>query len=332
MKNKKIKIPIIILCIIAVFISACFIIVHNKLSKVKAIQISKKPSDLKIDTKKYNSDYIEKNYVNILLLGEDSRDKATDAGRSDSIMILTLDKAHKKIKMTSLMRDMIMDNMVGQGPMKGKNQDRLNHAYAYGGPQLSIQVVNDNFSMNIKDFVVVDFTHFDKIVDAVGGVDINVSEEEMPLVNSYMDEVAKIEKTKAQHLTKAGLQHLTGSQALGYCRIRYVGNEDFERTQRQRTVLTQVFQKITKMSLPDASSVMDSILPDVQTSLSQTDMLSDLSYAILNKVTNIEQLRLPEDKPDYNYTQYVNDTYFLGWDKTKNVADLHQFIFEGDLK
>lgn len=332
MKNKKVKIPLIILCIIALIFSAVFFVIHSKLSKVKAVKISKKPSELKIDTKKFDSDAINKNYINILLLGEDSRDKATDPGRSDSIMILTLDKAHNKIKLTSLMRDMIMDNMTGQGPMKGKNQDRLNHAYAYGGPQLSIQVVNDNFSMNIKDFVVVDFSHFDNIIDAVGGVDINISDDEVKVANGYIDEVAKIQKVKASHLTHGGLQHLNGIQALGYCRIRYVGNEDFERTQRQRTVLMQVFQKITKMSLLDASNMMDAILPNVTTSLSQTDMLSDLSYAIINKVSNIEQFRLPEDKPGYNYTTYVNDTYFLGWDKTKNVADLHQFIFEGDLK
>lgn len=332
MKNKKIKIPLILLCVILVVVSASLFLIHNKLSKVKAVKISKKPSELKIDTKKFNDTSIDKNYINILLLGEDSRDKATDPGRSDSVMILTLDKAHNKIKLTSLMRDMIMDNMVGQGPMKGKTQDRLNHAYAYGGPQLSIQVVNDNFSMNIKDFVVVDFTHFDNIIDSVGGVDINISDDEVKIANSYIKEVANLQKISAPYLTHGGLQHLNGIQALGYCRIRYVGNEDFERTQRQRTVLMQVLQKISKMSLPDASNAMDAILPNVTTSLSQTDMLSALTYVIMNKVNNIEQLRLPEDKPGYNYTTYVNDTYFLGWDKPKNVADLHQFIFEGDLK
>lgn len=332
MKSKNIKVLLVILCIIITIGLSLFFTIHNKLSKVKAVKISVKPSELKIDTKKYNNEQINENFINILLLGEDSRDKTKDPGRSDSIIILTLDKVHKKIKMTSLMRDMIMDNMVGQGPMKGLNQDRLNHAYAYGGPELSIKVVNDNFNMNIKDFISVDFTHFDKIIDAVGGVDINISKEEIPFINSYVDEVAHIEKSSAKHINYAGLQHLNGIEALGYCRVRYVGNADFERTQRQRTVLTEVFKKITKLNLAEASSILDTMLSQVKTSLNEAELFSDLSYILLNKMNTVEQLRLPEDKPGYNYTEYVNKTYFLGWDKEKNISDLHEFIFEGEVK
>lgn len=333
MKNKKVKIILAILvCIIAVFVSVCLYITNSKLSKIKAVQMSKKPSDLKIDTKKYNDKAIEDKYKNILLLGEDSRDKKTDPGRSDSMMILTLDKAHNKLKLTSLMRDMLVDNTVGLGTMKGKTQDKLNQAYTYGGSPFLIQVINSNFSMNIKDFIEIDFTHFDKVIDAIGGVDINVSDSEVNVANSYISEVAKIEKITPPYLKKGGFQHLNGIQALGYCRIRYVGNNDYERTQRQRTVLAEIFKKLSKMNIQDMSPVLDMMLSNVTTSLSYTDILSVLSYISLNHINSIEQFRLPEDKPGYHYDMMLNNVYFLGWDKEKNVADLHQFIFEGDIK
>jgi LCP family protein required for cell wall assembly len=332
MKKKKIFIPIIIVVALIVVIGAGgYWTLSSKLSKVKTTKISQNATDLGIDTKKFNSnDYtsktVENNYVNILLLGIDTRDQSTDTGRSDSMMILTLDKAHKKIKITSLMRDMLMNN-VGS-----KAQDKLTHAYAYGGPQLSLKVVNENLNMNIKDFVKVDFTHFDKIVDAVGGVDINVSDAEVKVLNGYISEVAKLEKVTPPYLTHGGMQHLNGIQALGYARIRYVGNGDFERTERQRTVLTQVFNKISSMSLPEASTTLDTILADVETSLTKTDILADTSYVLMNNINTMEQFRIPDDKPGYSTNRMINGVFYLDWNREGNIADLHQFIFEGDLK
>lgn len=298
---------------------------------MKTTKISQNAADLRIDTKKFDNSTditkkLEDNYVNILLLGIYTRDASTDPRRSDSMMILTLDKVHKKIEITSLMRDMLMNN-VGS-----KSQDKLTHAYAYGGPQLSLKVVNENLNMNIKDFVKVDFTHFDKIVDAVGGVDINISDAEVKVLNGYISEVANIEKITPSYLIHSGMQHLNGIQALGYARIRYVGDGDFERTERQRTVLTQVFNKISSMSLPQASSTLDTVLSDVETSLSKTDILSDTSYVLMNKINTMEQFRIPDDKPGYSTNRMINGVFYLDWNREGNIADLHQFIFEGDLK
>jgi LCP family protein required for cell wall assembly len=335
-RHKKIFIiPIIILIILALIGGGIFIFISSKFSKIKSVPISKKPSDLSINSQKFNDASIDKNYINILLLGVDSRDPQVDPGLTDSIMILSIDKAHKKFKITSLMRDMIIDNIQGEGATAGTDRDRINVIYKqggglHGGGQYAIKAINSNFDMDIKDYVKLDFGHFDKIVDAVGGVDIDVSDAEVSVANGYIKEVAGLEGITPPYLTHGGLQHLSGIQALGYCRIRYVGNEDFERTQRQRTVLTEVFKKISTMSITQASSMLDTILPDLETSLSETDILSDTSYIILNKISTVEQLRLPEDKPGYNYSTYVNGTYFLGWNKEANDADLHNFIFEDD--
>lgn len=338
--KKKIFVAItIVIVIIAIIVSGGYLYINSKLSKIKTTKISKKPSDLGIDIKKFNSDNkdVGKEYISILLMGSDSYNTDTNPGLVDSIMILTLDKFHNKLKLTSLMRDMLIDNIQGEGATAGTNQDRINVIYKQGGGkngggQYAIKAINSNFNMDIKDYIKVDFTHFDKIIDAVGGIDMNVSEAEVDVANNYIREVSRVEEIPPKILTHGGMQHLNGVQALGYSRIRYVGRQDFQRTERQRAVFTQVFSKLSSMSITDISAILDTIFPYVETSLSKTDIFSYTSYVITNKIRTIDQFRLPEDKPGYNYTKTINDTYFLGWDKAGNVADLHQFIFEGNLK
>ncbi len=330
MKNKKIIILLFVLAFCAGISLTGFLIINSKLSKVMTINIARNPKQLGINKIKFHDSFIYNNYTNILLLGVDTRDPKTNLGLADSIIILTIDKAHNKLKLTSLMRDMLIDNIQGEGVTSGTTQDRINVIYKEGGGQYAIKAINSNFDMNIKDYIKVDFGDFDKIVDAVGGIDIDISQDEVSVANGYIDEVSKLENISPQHLTHGGLQHLSGIQALGYCRIRYVGNEDFQRTERQRTVLTLVFKKLISMNIVQASSILDTILPDIETSLSKIDMLSQASSILINKTNTIEQFRLPEDKPGYDYTTTIKGTYFLGWNKALNNADLHKFIFEND--
>ena len=330
MKKRRVSVSILIVLAVIIAITAGgYLTINSKLSKLKTTKIPQNSSDLGIDTEKFNyntDNNIEQNYVNILLLGIDTMNTSTDYGRSDSNMILTIDRAHKKIKLTSLMRDMLMYD-VGS-----KAQDKLTHAYAYGGAELSLKVVNENLKMNIKDFVKVDFSHFYKIVDSIGGVDVNVSEDEIKDTNVYIKEVADLEKKAPPYLTHGGMQRLNGIQTLAYCRIRHVGNGDSQRTERQRTVLTQIFNKISSMDLPQASRVLDTILNGVETSLSKKEIFSYASYVIINNIKTIEQFRLPEDKPGYSTNRMIKGVFYLDWDREGNIADLHKFIFEGDLE
>lgn len=153
--------------------------------------------------------------------------------RSDTIMILSIDKQHDKLKLTSIMRDTYIS-------VDGHGMTKITHAYAYGGPQLAVKTINQNFNMNIKDYVTVDFFGLEKIIDSIGGVQINVEKAEVPVMNSYITETSRIEKTVPTFVQSSGLQTLNGSQAVAYSRIRYVGNADYKRTQRQRTVLEQL--------------------------------------------------------------------------------------------
>ncbi|MBK1813931.1 LCP family protein [Clostridium sp. YIM B02505] len=329
--NKK-KRALIVVTVIVIIIGLVFGIpyymINRQFSKINTTTISRDNSKLGIDSNAYNekNKELQNDYINILLMGVDARAVDQDA-RSDSMMIATIDKKHNKIKLSSLMRDMIVD-MTGHGPMEGLNQDRLTHTYAYGKGELTLKTINENFKMNIKNFVEVDFFGLEKIIDQVGGVEINVTSEEVPYLNSYVKEVANIEKVKPTLVTKPGLQLLNGKQAVGYARIRYVGKSDFQRTERQRTVLTKMVEKLSKMNLLELNTAIGEMLPNVTTTMDRSDIISLSKDVLLKKINKVDQLRIPID--GHNSTIYVRNTYFLGWDKKENIEALHKFIYEED--
>ncbi|ERI94305.1 cell envelope-like function transcriptional attenuator common domain protein [Clostridiales bacterium oral taxon 876 str. F0540] len=326
-KKKKWKIVVVVLIILCVLAAIPFYIITSKLGRINTTKITENSSELKIDENKFNTpDKNENDFINVLLLGIDSRDTSTDPGRSDSMIIATIDKKHSKIKLTSLMRDTLVD-MTGHGPMEGLNQDRLNHTYAYGGALLTMQTINQNFDMNLKNYVKVDFWGLEKIIDSIGGVNIDVKQDEIQYINAYMTETAKIKKESIITVKKAGMQKLNGSQAVAYSRIRYIGT-DYERTERQRKVLSEVFKNISQKNTLELYKAVDTILPYVETSFTKTELLGLASSVALNKITTVEQYRIPEDK--LGFTTYVNKQYFIGWKKDETITNLHKFIFETD--
>lgn len=325
--KKKILIVIIILVIILLsVIGGSYLYYGSKISKIKHVQIPVKREELNIAPTIPKS--LDDDYVNILLLGIDTRNVDTDPGRSDTNLILSIDKKHNKIKLTSIMRDSLM-TMTGHGPMEGQNQDRLNHAYAYGGALLTIKTINENFKLNIQNYVKVDFAGLEDIIDYVGGVQINISSEEIAVANNYIKEEAKLINKPPTLLNKAGLQNLNGMQALGYSRIRYVGNADYQRTERQRTVLDELIKKLSSVGITKMPEVLDTLLPYTETSLSKGKITDLGTYILLNKVSKVEQNRLPLDDAS-KWTDVYKGTYFLVWDKDKNIDELHKFIFEED--
>lgn len=321
----KKKVIIILCTLILVFLTASsitFLYINSKVSKMHTVKISKTAKDLGIKQEVMKDKHItEEDYTNILLLGTDTREKDTDRGRSDVMMILTIDRKHQKVKMTSIMRDSLVT--INNGSPK---QDKITHAYAFGGAPLSIKTVNENYEMNIKDYVKVDFFGLEKIIDYAGGVDINVSAAEVPQINASVNEVAGIEKKTPNRITKSGIQHLNGSQAVGYARIRYVGNSDFQRTQRQRDVLTQVVQELVKKDKSKIGEMADNILPYLETSLDKSTVYKLSLYLATNKPKAIEQLRLPIDGTNHDLD--TTGVYYLGWDKPENIQALHKFITE----
>ncbi|GLC29723.1 LCP family protein [Clostridium omnivorum] len=316
-KHKGIKAFAIILTIMVVITSGALFYLNGKLSKIKINKID--DENLSIDENSFKSnDKSEDNFVNILLMGIDIDKEVNDSNSADSIMIATIDKTHKKLKLTSIMRDSYVD-------VEGHGNTKLKYSYSYGGPELLIKTVNKNFNMNVKDYVKVDINNLGKIIDYLGGVSINVQPDEVNLINSYMEGASKVYKFKYAAIKKSGLQVLNGAQAVAYCRIRYVGNVDFQRTERQRTVLTEISKKLSQKGLLGLPKASDNILPYVETSLSKTELLSLGSYVLINKITTPEQFRVPTD--DNYHDSTINGLYYMKWDKEPTIDKLHNFIF-----
>ena len=226
---------------------------------------------------------------------------------SDSIIIATIDTTHKKLKLTSIMRDSYVT-------IEGHGDDKINHAYAFGGPQLAIKTLNENFDLNIDDFVAVNFTTLPKIIDMLGGVTIDITSEEVSHIPG---------------IDAAGTYTLTGEQALAYSRIRYASGGDYVRTDRQRTVLSKVFEKVLSINFTQYPSLLSEILPMVQTNLDYSEILNLGNEVLKMGVTTLEQERFPRD--GYCEGKMIDKIYYLTFDKENTVQQLHDYIFE-DIK
>lgn len=302
-KNKK-KIGLIFVSIIIILIIGITVYGYNLLNKVDNIDISKDDEDLGIDKDltDRNSKYDVKNVV---LFGIDKRGEPRGA-RSDSIMIASLDNDNKVIKLTSLMRDTYID-------IPGVGMDKLGHAYAFGGPQLAIRTINHNFNMDIKEFMAVDFDGFEQIIDTMGGVEIELTPAEAEHMN----------------MPNSGKQLLDGEKALEYSRIRKIGNADYERTERQRTVLEEVFKKMTSMSATSYPNLLNTLLPLVETSLTKPEMINFGTDIIGADIKNIEQFRLPVD--EHMEGQMIDGvSYVVPITIEDNAMQLRDFIYGED--
>jgi len=283
------------------------------------IKLDKTPAALGISPKVMAKIATLKNPpLNIALFAVDRRNKS-EAGNSDVIMIISIDQLTKQIKMTSILRDTYVK-------IEGKGMDKINAAFATGGPQLAIKTINQNFEMDIKDYINVDFFGTAKMIDALGGVVINVKPEEIPYLNNYLKEIEIIEKIPAIPVTQAGTQNLNGRQTVAYTRIRYVGRGDYERTERQRTVLVALFNKLQGAGPKIFPVFMNQILPYLETSMSNM-MLFQIGGDILgSKNKTIQQARFPLDSSSKGVR--INNIWYLSTDLKTTTIELHNFIYK----
>lgn len=317
-KGSTVKRVFITLLVLIVLLTSGFFLIYNQLlGDINSVDITDSAEELNISSELLQN----KKIINIALFGIDTRDKDYDSARADTIMIASVDKVHKKLKLTSVMRDTYIS-------IPGKKYDKINHSYAFGGPELTIKTLNQNFDMNIKDYVTVNFTALEKIVDAVDGVEIEIKSSEIESLNHNLQELDYVNNTNSQKILSGGTQILNGSQAVAYSRIRKVGNGDYERTQRQRTVLQKVVTKVlNKKSLPHVLTLIETLSPYIETSLSKGEMIGLATSIFTSGIDGMEDARLPLD----NHVKggMWNGTYYLKPNKlVDNVAFLHNFIYE----
>ncbi len=257
--------------------------------------------------------------INILLVGSDHGAIEGDHGRSDSIMIATINQDTKELKLTSLMRDIYVE-------IPGHGHNKLNAAYAYGGVELLYQTIAKNFGIKIDKYCVVDFETFEKVIDKVGGIEITLEEKEA----EYLNSTNYISKKKNRNV-KAGKQTLNGNQALGYSRIRYVvsqkyGDGDFGRTGRQRAVLQAALNKVLDQSPTKILDIALSALEDVSTDMDASYLKSLVTKVISLGTTEIDQTRIPlEGTYKQGRAQSNMFVFFINFDANK--AALEYFLF-----
>ena len=316
-KKKRVwpKILLGLVVVIVVIVGALIWKFNSTVNKVKTVEIDKE--DLNINEEQLDKYEYSKDIVNIALFGVDSEEG--QAGRSDSIMILTVDTIHNKIKLTSIMRDSYVN-------ISGRGMDKINHAYAFGKEQLALQTINENFGLNVKDYALVNFTSLPEIVDALNGVDLEIKQDEIEYLNQYIDSINALEGTSSAHITTAGTQHLDGVQTLAYARIRYTDGGDYVRTERHRTVLTALFKEILDKPTTEYLSMLDKLLPYVQTSMNSSSILS-LATNTLTAMSSptIQQERLPLD--GYSEGVMIDGIYYLSFDIDYTKEKFMDYIF-----
>ena len=256
---------------------------------------------------------IDKNIINVALFGIDSRDtngKTSFKGNSDSIMILSINTKTKKVKIISLMRDTLV-------PIErdtGLTYNKINCAYSWGGPELAIKTLNQNFGLDISEYATVNFYGMSDIIDAVGGIDVNLTKDEVTSrgknnhgINDMIQEICQYEKLKPNdyYVTVWGEQHLNGIQAVAYARIRYCTNiwgtsNDYGRTDRQRYVMEQLFNKAKSMSKSQSVKLAKALIPCTETSLSYTEIMN-IAFSVMFSSPTFEQYRIPQNTPEMNF-------------------------------
>lgn len=258
---------------------------------------------------------------NILLIGLDgTNDKFPK--RSDTMIILTIDKLNKSLKLTSLARDTLVK-------IPGRGEEKLTHAYAYGQEELLMQTINENFDLDIKDYAVVNFKSFIDIVDIIGGVDINVNEKEIHHLNEVIKECYGVnhEDTKnIEYITSSGNHNLNGYQALAYARIRKL-DTIYKRDERQRLILTNIAHKLSDVSISKYPQIAKSILRHIKVNIAFNKII-DLAF-IAHELASYDISKLEFPISEYREEGRIGEkgTYVVKWDKNKNIELLHQFIY-----
>ena len=317
-KGKKITLWIIGIILVSVLgvVGGVYIYANSLLNKMEKVEIDKHNVGISDAVQEKLSKY-DDSITNIALFGIDAGEDGI--GRSDSIMIATIDSHNKKLKLTSIMRDSYVN-------IEGYGLDKINHAYAFGKSELAIKTLNENFDLNIKDFVAVNFSSLPKIIDKIGGIDLDIDSEELEYINGYIRNINTINNTYSPTIASTGIQHVDGTQAMAYCRIRYTSGGDYKRTERHREVLSKIFAKISSLSPTSYPSLLSDLLHMVSTSLEASEILSLGNEVLKIGNTTLEQERFPLD--GYCEGEMIGGVYYLTFDKETTVNQLHDYIFE----
>lgn len=260
-------------------------------------------------------------YTNIALFGLDSRNDELEGGvQSDSIMIASINNETSEVKLISVYRDTLLKQKDG-------TYEKANSAYNVGGPEDAISMLNRNFDLDIKNYISVNFSALIKAIDALGGIELDMTEEEADWCYRYAMDTAEIAGVECGDFeVKAGKQHVDGVHAVAYARIRYTEGNDFKRTERQREVLEKTAQKAKEADFLTLNQIVDEVFPLISTSFSMQDLLGFAANAL--DYTIVETSGFPYQVTTSENVISHTGSYVVPIGFTDNVTKLHGALFE----
>ena len=283
---------IIILILVGLALGIGYAFISDKLSNVNFVDIDEANIELNSGVEQELKDY-----RNIAIFGLDSRDNSFSNSRSDCIIIVSINKKTNDVKLTSVYRDTYVD-------IEGYGLDKITHAYAYGGPELAINTLNKNLDLNITEFVTVNFDTVETIVDSIGGITLTITDSEASQIG----------------FSSGGTYTLDGKEALAYSRIRKI-DSDYQRTERMRTVVVSVFNRVKNQGLSESFHFGDMVLPHISTNMSTNSIISLVPSAVFYKIT--DSTGWPYDVSGYSSDAWYGVPVTL----ESNVKEFHQNIF-----
>ena len=309
------KIAVILSSTLLAVLAIGTVILASKMSKIETTQLDAEKLNISEEVEH------ETGYVNVALFGLDSRENDLGKGnRSDTIMIASLNRETKEVKLVSVYRDTLLE-------LDDGSFNKANAAYSFGGPEAAISMLNRNLDMNIEKYVTVNFNALVDVIDALDGLDLHLTEEEVVHMNNYCVETSKVTGRDYERIEPEveGDYHLNGVQAVSYARIRYTAGGDFTRTERQRLLIEKVVEKAKDAGIVKINEIIDAVLPEVSTSLSASEILQMavgvFDYTLGDSKGFPFDSATPESVPGYS------GSYVVPVGLENNVIQLHEFLF-----
>ena len=302
--------------VLVLLLLAIGLFVASKLSKLQKQNVAK--GDIIINDE-ISPEQVEllSGFTNIALYGVDTREGNLDIqAHSDTLMVASINNKTKEIKLVSVYRDTYLDNTNGE-------YRKATECYYFGGPQRSMNMLNKNLDLNIQDFITVDFVVVAEVVDKLGGIEIDIQEDEIVHLNNYQVEGSQVTGKEIVPVEYAGVQTLNGLQTLSYVRIRYTEGSDYKRTERQRTVLQKLMEKAKSTDLLTLNAIIDSVADKILTSLSTAEILGlakDVASYNIGPTTGFPF--------NYQAANISAGDCVVPVNLAKNVSELHQWMFE----
>lgn len=244
----------------------------------------------------------------------DGQDNPNFMGRSDSIIIVSINPKYKTLKMISIPRDTYAE-------IEGYGKTKINHAYEYGQEQLALKTINQNFGLDLTEFITIDFAGLINVINNIGGVQLTITQAEKNFINENSELAYELTKSSVKKISSAGLVTLDGEQALTHSRNRTIG-DDFTRAGRQRQVLEAIMNKLSKMSLGEINEHIDVFLQQVTTNVNVMDYIGILTDVLFNKDTYLNGIISAQcPSKDIATGQYIGPTYYFIPNNTEKMQE-----------